>query len=426
MAKDWVIRDPIHGYVEPTDQEMKVLDSPAVQRLRRIKQLANTFLVFPGAVHTRFEHSLGTLHMAHLMAKRIPRLFADKSAVKQVRLAALLHDVGHGPFSHVSEEIMRRVIGLEEFDNVSIALDIIELDDPIRSSLGNDVDPVLQLLRKGDETTLERDIVDGDLDADKLDYLLRDSHYAGVPYGHADTLHILYTLREIRSATGESYLGLSQKGTVAVLGLKLARFHMHSVVYNHKVRRIADAMLVRATLSSIEEERIDPGYFEYSEGDADFLQRYLDLDDRSLMDMVIDAGGSPSDLMQRLGQRKLLKKAYERDISEFVGLQRRHVQRLDLEQTAQLEAEIADDAGADPSRIIVDRQTIDNPTYRPPVGVTAERRILIEADPQPKFLDEMTGPWSSETKHIEKVWVFSEDEHKEKVGKIAQRVFEEA
>src|SRR5437773_8131892 len=108
--KEWVIRDPVHGYIEPSQQEIDVIDQLAFQRLRGIKQLANTFLVFPGATHTRFEHSYGTMFVASQMVSRVDSLKGEKEKERQIRLAALLHDLGHGPFSHVSEDIVARTI----------------------------------------------------------------------------------------------------------------------------------------------------------------------------------------------------------------------------------------------------------------------------------------------------------------------------
>src|SRR5437773_2196734 len=277
--KEWVIRDPVHGYIEPTQQEIDVIDQLAFQRLRGIKQLANTFLVFPGATHTRFEHSYGTMHMAHLMASKIDGISADADRMRRIRLAALVHDLGHGPFSHVSEDIVSRVLKKEKFSNVEIARDALQLNEGIRTALAGDVDSVMELLGNPKKASVDHDILDSDLDADKLDYLSRDSQYAGVAYGYPDTLRILYTLREIPNADkSESNLGISSKGKEAVEGLRIARYHMHSVVYNHKVRRIADAMVVKAVIAAIDAKTLDSNYFDYRKNDSDFLKKYFSLD----------------------------------------------------------------------------------------------------------------------------------------------------
>lgn len=425
MAKEWVIRDPVHGYIEPTQQEIDIIDTLTFQRLRGIKQLANTFMVFPGATHTRFEHSYGTMHMAGQMAKKINTVSRDEVRVRRLRLAALLHDLGHGPFSHVSEDIVNRVLGIEKFDNVAIALDAVQLEEDIRTHLGGDVDAVVDLLGNKEKASVDRDILDSTLDADKLDYLVRDSHHAGVPYGRPDTLHILHTLREIQGASsGESYLGITKKGIEAVYGLRVARFHMHSVVYNHKVRRIADAMLVRAAVSAIDENKVDSRHFEYKKGDVDFLHSYFEFDDRSLMDVVVAGGGESGELMKRLRERRLLKKAFERDISDFVGPTKKKITGLTRDKIAALEEEIAEQVGVSPFLVIIDRQSVENPTYRAPVGAPPSENVLVEDTPKPKYLHEMPGPWSSEVKSMQKMWVFSEEEKKDQVEGIAKTVFE--
>jgi HD superfamily phosphohydrolase len=427
LPKPWTIRDPVHGYIEPSEQEIRILDTQAMQRLRGIKQLANTHLVFPGATHTRFEHSYGTMHMAGAMAMRIKGLNDNQDRVRRIRLAALVHDIGHGPFSHVSEDIMSRVIKQDrKFDNVKIALDAIQLVDPIRTELGKDIDAVLDLLGNKEKANIDHDFIDSPIDADKLDYLNRDSYYCGVPYGHPDTLHILHTIMGFHPGHDESYLGIGRKGIEAVEGLWVARYHMHAVVYNHKVRHIADDMLIRATVASIEDGGLDARNFDYRERDADFLKAYLSMDDRSLMDTVIEKGGRGGDLMERLSERRLLKKAYAKDIARFVGLAKDHITRLDRARIAKLEEEIATDAKADPFHTIIDKQTIENPTYKAPVGLVSSGRILVEDEPPnpPRFIDEMPGPWSSETKSMQKIWVFSDNETKERVGEIAGRVLE--
>jgi HD superfamily phosphohydrolase len=425
VPREWVIRDPVHGYIEPSPQEIDIIDQIVFQRLRGIKQLANTFLVFPGATHTRFEHSYGTMHMANMMALKIDSISRDADRRRRIRLAALVHDVGHGPFSHVSEDIVSRVLKKEKFGNIEIARDALELNEGIRTALGGDVDSVLELLGTPKKATVDHDILDSDLDADKLDYLSRDSQYAGVAYGYPDTLRILYTLREIPNADGsESNLGISLKGKEAVEGLRIARYHMHSVVYNHKVRRIADAMVVKAVMAAIENKTLDSNYFDYRKGDRDFLDKYFSLDDRNLMDQVIRGGGAPAQMMEHLRQRKLLKKAYEKDMSEFKGPTKDRIVRMDPQRIGELEGRVASEAGVDALAVIIDKQSIENPTFKAPAGLPEPRRILVDTKPHPMYLDEMPGLWSSEVKFMQKLWVFSGADTKDRVGEIAGRIFE--
>ncbi len=200
---------------------------------------------------------------------------------------------------------------------------------------------------------------------------------------------------------------------------------MHSAVYNHKVRRIADSMLVRATVTAVQNGRIDANAFTFKKGDSEFLKAYFSLDDRELMNRVIGGGGDSGRLMEDLSRRRLLKRGFERDMSEFAGPTRDRINKLDLAKIAKYEGEIATDAGIDPFRVIIDRQSIDNPTYKAPSGMVSVKNILVDAKPRPKYLYEMAGPWSTEVKAIQKLWVFCDAPKKERVGEVASRIFEQ-
>jgi HD superfamily phosphohydrolase len=159
------IRDPIHGFIQPEGIEIDLLDSMPMQRLRGIKQLALASLVYPGAHHTRFEHSLGAMHVADRMAKAVG-LTGERRRL--VRLATLLHDLGHGPFSHVAEQLLERFGNRDLIDEARvdaiherITLDVIRRDPGIRRVLGRRLDPVIGLIQKSDIGSVERDIVSG-------------------------------------------------------------------------------------------------------------------------------------------------------------------------------------------------------------------------------------------------------------------------
>ena len=196
------MRDPIHGFIKLSETEKRLINSQVFQRLRRIRQLAMTFLVYPGAVHTRFDHSIGVMHVAGRICARLRELNPERVSnedIDQVRLAALLHDVGHGPFSHVSEHL------LDEFTydktdkdkprekiHEKITVDIIQTDPEISTilrdeGLDEERDFVIEMIEgKEKRWDWRRDIVSSELDADKMDYLLRDSYFAGVKYGLYD------------------------------------------------------------------------------------------------------------------------------------------------------------------------------------------------------------------------------------------------
>jgi uncharacterized protein len=186
------IRDPVHNFVTLREKQVKLVGTRALQRLRGIRQLALANLVYPGAVHTRFDHTLGVTHVAGLMAHA---LGLDADQVELVQQAALLHDIGHGPFSHVSEQALERYADRAQLPpdqkkekiHEIITARIICQDDEIVRLLGrDDCAKVVKLLSVGHGQTALKSIVSGPLDADKQDYLLRDSRFCGVQYGVFD------------------------------------------------------------------------------------------------------------------------------------------------------------------------------------------------------------------------------------------------
>ncbi|MBD3397458.1 HD domain-containing protein [Candidatus Micrarchaeota archaeon] len=232
-----IIKDSIHGNLELSEFEGKVVDSPDFQRLRRIKQLGVTYLVYPGAMHTRFEHSLGTMHVASRICDRIGVEGEEK---EKVRLYALLHDIGHAAFSHESEKALSRYFGdHEEVGKKMMAeeeLGGLLLEKYSKSEIGK--------LGSG----IEKVIVGGDVGADRMDYLLRDAYHIGVSYGMVDVDRILHTL-----LLEEGELVVGEGGLEAAESLLVGRFLMFSTVYLHKTVRIGSAMLNRGILRSIED-----------------------------------------------------------------------------------------------------------------------------------------------------------------------------
>lgn len=221
-SKPYEFRCPIHGFIVLNDWERAIISEPAFQRLRRIRQLAWTDRVYPGAMHTRFEHSLGVMHTATLMYDTIRERsreileseFMYNSAGldrdrQLVRLAALLHDVGHGPFSHASEDLLPPSEVAEArytHEQYSAAIVRLQLRDVIdnhphnNANYGFKADDVASLLEgssKARQALFWRDLIDGQLDADRMDYLLRDSYHVGVQYGQFDLNRLIQTIEAI-------------------------------------------------------------------------------------------------------------------------------------------------------------------------------------------------------------------------------------
>lgn len=234
-----IIKDDVHGIIEFSGLEQKIIDSPAFQRLRRIKQIAFTYLVYPGATHTRFEHSLGTAHLAGAIAVR---LGLDGDTVAKVRLAGLLHDIGHTAFSHDGERALLAHLG----DHEKLGKKIMRTE--LRPLLQENYSPqeILDIYEGS-----EGQIITSDLGADRMDYLSRDARNTGVAYGIVDIDRLVHTLRMERNA-----LCIGESGLEAAESLLVARFMMFSTVYLHRTVRIASAMLRRAIAAALEEHAV--------------------------------------------------------------------------------------------------------------------------------------------------------------------------
>jgi HD superfamily phosphohydrolase len=313
--------------------------------------------------------------------------------------------------------------------NVEIAGDAIVVDPDLRSALGPRVDKVADLLQRKKRLGVEFDILDGPIDSDKLDYLVRDSYYCGVPYGHPDSLRILQSICRIETgAPNEVYLGVTPKGVEAVQYLQFARYQMHRIVYYHKTKRIADAMLVRAAvLAMTTDGTLDPNHFDYRPGDTDFLKLYFGLDDNRLMRRVIEGGKSAGSLMQLVESRNLYKVACDIDTTTLVAVQYQRLEKMSWALLGKLEAEIAGEVGADPSEIIIDFSSVPNPAYRGPSDGLAEmRNVLVLHEPRPKYLYEMPGIWSSDAQFVtHSIGVFCPQRFKDAAGRIAPKVIEQ-
>ena len=272
------VRCPVHGFIPFSDWEHSIIEHPAFQRLRRIRQLAWTDQVYPGAMHTRFEHSLGVMHTATMLFDSIVRRsetilkgldYTDNGLDKArvlVRVTALLHDVGHGPFSHASEEVFPfREDGITRYthEDYSAAIirgplrEVIEKHSTNRRNYSFTADYIAGFLER-DPAALDnffwRNLIDGQMDADRMDYLLRDSMHSGVGYGQFDLQHLIQSValipfsesKEEEPAEAGMRFGVNESGIHAAEALILARYFMFTQVYFHKTRVIYDYHLEEA------------------------------------------------------------------------------------------------------------------------------------------------------------------------------------
>ena len=305
------IRDPVHGFIEYDDWEREIINHPSFQRLRRIRQLALADFVYPGATHTRFEHALGTMYVATKMydaiVTRQKHFLESKRGYDQaglerdrrvVRFAALLHDIGHSPFSHSSERLFpfsqedNRQYQHEDYSASiirTILKDTLE-NHPGNQNYGITVDDIADLLvgvadhslisGGSSRRLLWRPIITSQLDADRSDYLLRDSLHAGVSYGQYDLNRILATVTLGLGTEGDPVIAIEQGGLHAAEGLIIARYMMFTQVYFHHVRQALDHH-IEGSLSHLLQSSYGQGKGGVfpSPTSIETLKEYLDWDD---------------------------------------------------------------------------------------------------------------------------------------------------
>ena len=317
------IRDPVHGMIRLENSDLDLIDSAPFQRLRNVRQLGLTDRVYPGACHSRFEHALGTMEVTtRLLEEMRSRLGLEdllrplaisvseghySDLLRISRIVALLHDLGHPPFSHVTERLLPR--GMHE----EMSLTLLEHPEISRSlkALGEDVwQSILHVMDPAREDLpshlrFVRSLVCGEFGSDRMDYLLRDAHHVGVEYGAFDLPRIQHTLRPLETAQGVQ-LGIEHGGLLAAEGLQWARFSMFTQVYFHRTRRILDLHLVDFLVRTLEQRR----YPEEPE-------EYLRWDDIKVLHMLREAD-MDSAHPGHSAARKIIRRQQHRPLPEVV------------------------------------------------------------------------------------------------------------
>ena len=387
------IRDPIHGFIALSEKEVKLINTRAFQRLRRIRQLAMAFLVYPGTLHTRFDHSIGVMHIAGRICDRLKITGIER---EQVRLAALLHDIGHGPFSHISEHLLAqyateesRKASIQEKIHEQVTVDIIKNDSEIGEILSKDeCQFVIEMIEDNTTRGFQRDIVSSDLDADKMDYLLRDSYFAGVKYGTYDLEKIIESCR-IHHKGKESYLAISYKGIHALEQLLLAKYHMTQQVYHHRVRSVSDAMIVRGLKLAIDGRNAEIEQLYRYDGTPEFINNYMKYHDERLVDILRGcAQPKAREIFQRLYERRLFKMIGElplKDVDDSID--RKRLAQIDDLQKRNLEERIAEYLKIDPDDVIVNKLNIRTPNYGSQSYLLNPEAVMIFDEKQSNLKD---------------------------------------
>ncbi len=281
------VQDPIWGAIELDMDLMSIVDTMEFQRLHWIRQLGMCYTVFPGAVHTRFQHSLGTMHVASLIGRRL-----ESENIREITTAALLHDIGHFPFSHSFENYFMKKYHIDHEKNGIKLIKGEEGTGQIGEAIeeaGIDIDMVISILsKKAPEKYVN--IISGPLDADEMDYLARDSYFSGANLSPFDFQRIINMMK-----TDGERIYIEYKGVSSVESIMISRFLMYKTVYFHKTVRIAQKMVERALeLSNIGMDGIKMNDFQLLE--------------------AISEEKNAKNIIQRVSKRDLDKVLYRREL----------------------------------------------------------------------------------------------------------------
>jgi HD superfamily phosphohydrolase len=312
-----IIRDPVHDVIafrldQSTDALLfKLINTALFQRLRRIHQLGMASLAYPGAEHTRYSHSLGVTQTARLMLEQLG-LLNDGEESAACLCAALLHDLGHGPFSHVFESVTKA-----SHESVTIEILRDSASDVHRALAGHDSrfpEKVAQLLSTDSKAPVYRDIISSQLDADRFDYLLRDNLHTGSRYGDFDLSWLIHAL-----TVANGRLAVTAKGVSAVEAYLQSRYHMYRNVYFHKVVRAAEGMLrlaiQRAARLAVQNRLGWPGrdepIFMTLQGQRLSVEQFTQLDDVTLLQCLKQWAGGQDAILARLCQGLLFRRLFK-------------------------------------------------------------------------------------------------------------------
>jgi HD superfamily phosphohydrolase len=334
-----IIRDPLWNNITLDPLALRLVDTRAFQRLRYVRQLGLAYLVYPGATHTRFEHALGAYHLAgrtlDLLRTRGDEWDALAADARIVVLAALLHDIGHYPFSHALEEI-----GAPHHEDVASA---VLLRGDVAAVLRHEVasnapERIVELIRGRSSSPLQG-LISGSLDLDKIEYLKRDALMCGVPYGEIDVDRLIHSLMPVPDpSTGRLTIGVSEKGLSALESLLFARYQMYRNVYWHHAVRSATAMYKRLVADAIAAGAIRVADLA-SFSDEALLHR---LDERA-----------PSPLLRGLRERRLHKRGFECPSAELPGDAGEWI-AADRTLVMAAEDQIARELGLEPGDVLLD------------------------------------------------------------------------
>ncbi len=408
------IKDPIYGYVRLTEIERNVIDTLAVQRLRRIRQLAGAEYVYPAANHTRFEHVVGAMYLAGVVGENLPTELSAEERQK-VRLAALLHDVGHAPFSHLFEPFLLKYLGRNHEDMSTWIIGNSALADVIDAQ-GFDAKE-LSRLAVGKVSTPNKhflgQIISSSFDVDKMDFVVRDSYHTGAGYGSVDVFRLIYTMDVL-----DGNLAVDITALPTLESLILARLESFRAIYFHRACRAVQMMILKA--------------LDAAKDDLQILtvkspEEYLEWDDYMVWSKLLQNPRSRP-VIRELSERKLLKCAYEKTFfakDELVSsvFTNENV-RLKLEEEIAVKAKVpVSDVGIDipslpsvPYHYAMDIGPIDIPIF-------SKNR---SGEKVPQKITELSKVVDALGVFMNIIRVYTREQHREQVGQAAVQILGES
>jgi len=304
------IIDPIHDFIRVYDHELEIIDNPIFQRLRRIRQLSGAHLTYPAAQHTRFEHSLGVMHIASQAGHALKEKGVLKSDdIEVLRLAGLLHDIGHGPFSHLFEEILKqKKISHEDFGKNLVLKS--EIGDTL-SKNGYEKNLISKVAFGDSKYQYLNEIISGYLSADMMDYLLRDGYFTGAEHAKIDHKRLTQSLD-----VHKKKLALEKSALYSFESMMHSRYQMFKAVYFHKTVRSAEVMLLEALRLSDDEF----GFTSFN------IKEFVKLTDENVLSMILSSKSPKLKRARKFAEdyqnRKLLKCVYERILTSKTLLEK--------------------------------------------------------------------------------------------------------
>jgi uncharacterized protein len=334
------ITDPIHKHIRFTELEHDILDNEIFQRLRRIRQLAGAHLVYPSAQHSRFEHSLGTMHIAGYAGETLfSKGYLDsEDKIQEIRLAALLHDIGHGPFSHLFEEVLDEK-GRKNHEDIGMEIILKSEISDIISRHGYDSCTVSRLSCGQSKIRFLGEIIAGSLSADIMDYLPRDGMFTGAEYGNIDYHRLVGSFQVVTNQR----LAIDRSALYSFESMLISRYEMFKAVYFHKTVRSAEVMLLHSMLLADEQLNLT---------DVS-LEKFSELTDENVLERIITLNGEneiAAKLARDYRSRKLLKCVYEK----FLHKHDPTFKKINRDALNGLGLRIAETAGVSEASVFVD------------------------------------------------------------------------